>query len=138
MKFSPRFNFVLLVAVFIIVGFFAYAAKADAAVFYYCDKTGDHDPGNLANYFDAGDCNFSPSSGLPDFSVDEVYVTSGAIFDNDGFGGQSIFNGSATNEGIVTGSSTFNGDLSENLGTVNGTKTRYYASPITVTRDFTI
>ncbi len=93
--------------------------KAFAATYYFNNAV-NQSPTEQGNYWD--DAGFSiQSSSLPDFGVDEVFVTSGAIFDNDGLD-DIVFNGSATNTGTVTGNAIFN-DTSSNEDIIDGDAT---------------
>lgn len=98
---------------------------------YYFINSIDTNPSEVGNYwYDmAGE---TPASEVPDLSVDQLNIVSGADFTGD-----AIFNDQAVNEGTVSGNATFNGDESENNGIVSGTLTRTYSTSIAVTRDFT-
>jgi len=121
-----------LISLFIILGlvlFARYPVQADPVVYYFNNAV-NYDPSELGNYW--YDNSFSdPALELPDFSIDIVHVTAGAVFD-----GHATFNGVAENNGEVTGNATFNGDLSENNGIVSGTKTRRYTTIISINRSF--
>ncbi|MEI6057656.1 MAG: LamG-like jellyroll fold domain-containing protein [bacterium] len=50
--------------------------------------------------------------------------------------GTATFNTSAHNDGTIVNDAVFSGNLTENNGTVNGSKTRYWNSSTTTARDF--
>ncbi|MEI8062151.1 MAG: Hint domain-containing protein [bacterium] len=73
----------------------------------------------------------SAISGTVVFDDSSYNYTVGAV------SGDATFNNSSTNQNVVTGTATFNGDLSENQATsTTGTSTRRYTSNISPTRDF--
>ncbi|MES2416513.1 MAG: hypothetical protein V4504_02345, partial [Patescibacteria group bacterium] len=90
------------------------------AATYYFNNAVNQSPTEQGNYWD--DAGLSAQSiSLPDFSVDEVYVVGGSIFNNSGLD-DIIFNGSATNSGTITGNAIFNGG-GTNSGTITGNAT---------------
>ncbi len=98
---------------------------------YYFSNIVNTDPSEAGNY----SCDGKNEGGvtvLPDFSVNEVFVNSEAVFDGD-----ITFNGGAVNYGTVNGNANFIGDASENSGTVTGTLTRTYNDSTSTSRDFT-
>jgi len=103
---------------------FFFSKHAHAAVFYFNNAV-NTSPNTLGNYWNDQDAT-DPALSLPDFSVDEVSVLSGATFT-----GNARFNGNARNEGTVNGNAIFYGNNSLNDLSVTGTQTRYYISPTT-------
>ncbi len=97
---------------------------------YYFNNAVNTDPTELGNYWNDSNAT-DPASQIPNNTVDEISINGGA-----NYLGNAIFKGSATNNGTVTGNATFYGDLSENKGTVTGTKTRRYTTTTTSTLDF--
>jgi len=104
--------------------------SAKPSVYYFINSI-DSNPSEVGNYwYDiAGE---TPASEVPDLSVDQLNIVAGADYV-----GNAVFNGQAVNEGTVSGNAVFNGDESENNGTVTGTLIRSYNTSVTVTRDFT-
>jgi YVTN family beta-propeller protein len=89
-----------------------------APVTYYFNNAVDQSPAEQGNYwYDAGFT--QPALELPDFNVDIVYVTAGAVF-----AGEARFNGAATNEGQVTGNASFY-DTSANNAQIDGDASFY-------------
>ncbi len=103
---------------------FAHAAT------YYFNNAVDTNPTTLGNYWNDVDAT-DPATSLPDFTTDEVSILDSATFDGD-----ITFNGTAVNAGTITGNAVFNGEDTQNNGTVLGTKTRHYTSSISTARDF--
>ncbi len=71
---------------------------------------------------------------------DNAVITSW-IFNNNSFNNgtttNTTFNDTSYNHGTTTSNTIFNGDTTENLGTVTGTKTRRYTTATSPTRSFT-
>jgi len=132
-----RIALIITTAIFGIafVVYMSLPAKADP-VTYYFNNTISTNPADLGNYwYDAGFTD--PALNLPNFSVDEVFVTSGATFAgnitfnlnarNDGtVQGNAIFNDTSLNANLITGDATFNDTTRNDTGTtVQGDATFY-------------
>jgi len=127
------------------------------AGFYFNDKnTGDGDWNNPLNWWT--NLAFTTPAGMIPTAGDEVYVhtdidTNGGdparvgsiIFQGGSKNHISIsvddatFNATSTNslDGTITGTTTFMGNLTDNLGTVTGTLSRLFNLAVTTTRNFT-
>jgi YVTN family beta-propeller protein len=103
-------------------------------VSYYFNNAVDQSPSELGNYwldYDATD----PALTLPDYNnLDELHILPGATYD-----GHASFYGSGGNEGTVTGNATYydNGPGSDNIGTIQGTKSIVYQNETTTNFNFT-
>ncbi len=117
-------------AVFVFLGNSILTTSAAGAIYFA--NTVNNDPAEAGNYWNDSGLT-EPYGGIPDPLSQEVIVVAGATYDGD-----AIFSGSATNEGTVTGTATFIDDLSENNGTVQGTKIRRYITSVGTIRDFTV
>ncbi|QQS60396.1 hypothetical protein IPN41_00180 [Candidatus Falkowbacteria bacterium] len=100
-------------------------------IVYYFTNSVDSSPLEIGNY-SYDDKQAEPAQELPDLSIDQLIVMDGATYD-----GNATFNSEGYNSGTVTGDAVFVGDLSENLGVVDGTITRRYIASLTTSRDFT-
>jgi len=123
----------------IICAFFVLAGHASAATYYFNNAV-NQDPTELGNYWNDSD-QTDPATQLPDFSVDEVTIVSGATFngsitfnfnaENNGtIEGNAIFHDTSSNNGTVIGDVTFYGDTTQDRGQIIGVKTRYYTTNI--------
>ncbi len=133
-----RYKKLIAVACVIVASIIVYSvriAHAEPSTYFFCSSV-NNDPSELGNYFVQDGC-WDPALQLPDFEVDIVNITSGAVFD-----GNARFNESAYNDGTVTGNAAFYGtsthrpdavvqgnvefyDSSTSEGTINGDATFY-------------
>ncbi len=122
------------------IGLLALALVANKAysvdpVSYYFNNAVNQSPAELGNYwldYDATD----PALTLPDYNnLDELHILPGATYDGD-----ASFYGSGGNEGTVTGNATFydNGPDTDNIGTIQGTKSIVFQNETLSTFNFTI
>jgi YVTN family beta-propeller protein len=125
-----NFLFKLLLVFVVFLGIFVYKSQASPTDYWFNNAV-DTSPESLGNYWlDAGLT--IPAVALPDLSVDNLTIVSGATYE-----GNASIRGSATNEGTITGNASFYEDASENIGEVQGSKTRYYSTATDPSRDFT-
>ncbi len=135
---------ILSIALFV-AAFFCTTVSAHAAVYYFNNAV-NTSPTTLGNYWTNVGAT-TPAGSLPDTSVDEVTILTGATY-----AGDAIFNGTSTNEGTVDGNATFNddsinngtvtgdglfnGDVSDTYGPIIGSHTRKYTASLQTFRDF--
>jgi YVTN family beta-propeller protein len=97
---------------------------------YWFTSYNNQSPNDLSNYWTNEGLNEQATS-LP-LPTDVLNIAQDSIY-----GGTAKLNGSAKNSGIISGNAIFNGDYSENLGTIIGNKIRRYLSNTTTTRNNT-
>ncbi len=100
---------------------------------YYFNNAVNTSPEEIGNYwYDAEVSN--PAQEIPDLSQNELHILDKAEYE-----GNPTFINSGENSGTVNGDAIFVGDLSENNGSITGSKTRVYngETETETSRDFT-
>lgn len=137
--------FIAVIITLILIGVFFITKYSSAAGPFWFNNAVNTSPLTLGNYWlNVG--HTVPATSLPDLSTDRLTILGGAnyvgnpTFNSNGRNsgtvtGDAIFKDTSSNLGTVTGNATFIGDSSENSGTVNGVKTRYYNTDTTTSED---
>lgn len=140
-----KFFLTLSLVVILFLGVSVYTSHASETNYWFNNAV-DTNPATLGNYWLDADLTV-PAESLPDLNVHNLTIAPEATYN-----GSPSIRGSATNEGTITGNANFydfavnnslvNGnatfyeDITENYGTVSGTKTRHFTVAAYVERDF--
>lgn len=100
---------------------------------YYFNNAVDTSPEEIGNYWYDAEVS-DPAQEIPDLSQNELHILDKAEYE-----GNPTFINNGENSGTVNGDAIFVGDLSENNGSITGSKTRVYNSETETetSRDFT-